>query len=132
MRILDKIIKVLERKGFTDTVDVDTAVSLCEYGIARNPKTGLVIYAFQKENGTFAFDWTRADIDDVKEALSEMREGFWSFIGSSLENELSGLNNDYLSSIIMSMNNWNGYFQQSCTWDMNAKDVLAFIMSKDD
>lgn len=104
-------------KGFTDTVDVDLDISLLEYGIARNPKTSETVFSrnTHKEPETIKDADLFCDIitlDDVKEALNDQEKGFFDFIGSDLKTELQFLDNSFLSHLIQSLNQYNGWFNQ--------------------
>ena len=129
MTTKESLLKALEDKGYTDGVDVDTETSLYEYGIIRNPETNDVLFChdFTHEGGRIIFDWSTIGTDDVKEALQDAGEGFFSFIGSDLETELNNLSNDYLANIIHSIGQYDGYFSQSCQWDMDETDALNRI-----
>lgn len=119
MKMKKVLIKVLEENNYIDGSDIDLNISLFEYGSIRNPKTGDVLYYFNRH-----FDWTTVTIDDVIEALNELNGGFFDFIGSTKEDELLNLDNDHLIFIINSLNTYNGYFQQSCNWDLTIEDAI--------
>ena len=105
-------------KLYTDRVDVDTQISLYEYGIIRNPKTGRTILCHNSydlnitfpEDGPFKPDLTVEYfyIEDVEEALNDCPDGFFSFIGSDLQTELSMLDNDNLAHTIQSLMQYGG------------------------
>ena len=107
----------------TDTVDASIEISLHEYGLARNPKTHETVFCVnpssEYENGDvfqdmtvweFKYRYDEISLDDVIEALHDAGPGYFSFIGSDLETELSELDNDFLSHHIMSLNMYNGHF----------------------
>jgi hypothetical protein len=110
--------------NFTDKVDVTTTISLYEYGIIRNPKTDKCIICINTHE--LEANWGQLDADsikpiiridhisleDVKEGLEEMKQGYFDFIGSTKKEELHALDNEYLSHHITSMNQYNGYFDQ--------------------
>lgn len=120
----ERIIELLDAKGYTDKVDVSTEISFFEYGIIRNPKTGHVIYSMEDEDGNRYYDYTFVDMDEVEEDLKEIDDGFFDFIGSDLNTVLTGLDNNYLTDIIRSMNDYNGMYQQSCTFREKISDLL--------
>ena len=108
----------LDKAGYTDTVDVSPEISLGDYGLMRNPRTGRVQYALpcDDKQTTFVLDWTIVDLDDAKEFLENAPDGFFSFVGLSKEDYTANLDEQYLSGLIQDANMYNGYFQQSCTW----------------
>jgi hypothetical protein len=101
---------------FTDKVDVDGKISLYEYGVIRNPKTNKTVICLNAVNDYFyegivpKVKVTYISYDDVSEALEEVDDEFYAFIGSTKEIEYNELNNDYLTGIILALNMWNGYF----------------------
>ena len=117
MNLLDQ----LEEKGYKDRVDVSMDISLFEYGIIRNPKTERVIYY---HDSVKRYDWTSISVSDVKEALEEVGEGFYSFIGSNKEDEMKNLDNDNLTTIIMSLNQYSGYFNDTCNYNYKLINLI--------
>lgn len=107
---------------YTDKMDVDKDISLYEYGIIRNPKTDKCKVCVNTHELDVNFgDVTKDSIkpkievywisfDDVKEALQEADDGYFNFIGSTRENELKYLDNNYLTGTIHSMEMYNGWF----------------------
>ena len=132
MDTTEKLINALEEKGYTDGVDVDTETSLYEYGIIRNPKTDDVLYCFPTEQTGLenVFDWSTINYQDVLEALEEMPCGYFDFVGSTLDDEKKYISPEYLTGVISSINSYNGYFQQSCKWDMTEEQALERIASQ--
>ena len=121
--------ELLDNKGFSDRVDVSADTSLMEYGIMRNPETGLTIYALGLDCETEkpCLDWTFVEIDDVREVLTELESGFFSYIGSDRETELKNLNNEYLTGIVDSINSYNGWFRDSLNFMHNIDDITKVI-----
>ena len=100
--------------GYTDRVDVTFIVSLFEYGIVRNPKNDKTIIGVKIDDaGNFTnFKWTYISLADIKEYLQEhAKDGYYSFIGSDKETELSNLSNDNLAIHIQSINSYDGWFR---------------------
>jgi hypothetical protein len=105
---------------YTDRVDVNWEISLYEYGLIRNPRTNKTIYCLN----TYDLDasWgkdlktephlvsTFISLQDVKEALENLDNGFFSFIGETKENVISNITNEYLTSYIQSIDAYNGSF----------------------
>lgn len=107
---------------FTDKMDASTEISLYEYKIIRNPKTNKCVIC----TNTYELDCSFGDIlnrvkpkirveyitfDDVKEALEEVNEGYFNFIGSKHREELKNLDNEFLTLHIFSLDQWDGRFQ---------------------
>jgi len=104
-------------KAYTDRVDVTLDISLHEYGIVRNPKTNRTIFCtnpsddpFNKVPYEYLIDFI--DMDTVIEALQEVEQGCFDFIGSDRQAEIDQLDNNYLTHHIMSLNQYCGYFDQ--------------------
>jgi hypothetical protein len=112
----EEIARQLDQAGFTDKMDVSTMISLFEYGIVRNPKTSQTImtttdYREGLDPNTYRFSKDIITLKDVKDALNEAGKGFYDFLGSTKEKEMANLDNDNLSGLIFSLNQWNGYFR---------------------
>ena len=101
-------------KLYTDKVDVNTQISLYEYGIIRNPKNGRTIFVVNTnelnqtfpEDGPFKprFVVTYISLEDVVEALTEIENGFFDFIGADNRHEyIMGLDKDNLAHEIQSL-----------------------------
>ena len=111
-------------KQLTDRVDVTFEISLYEYGIARDPSDGYVVYTYPKQETSldsddpkdFHWDYTIVSLEDVIEALLEIEDGYFDFVGMTKVEILASLDNKFLAHEISSINQYNGYFQQSCTW----------------
>jgi len=103
---------------YTDKTDTTTAIALFEYGQLRRPDTGKTIFCLNpneehtKDNKPIIATITIL-LNDVKEALNEVDDGYFSFIGSERDTELDSLDNDYLTGHIRSLNMWNGCFINS-------------------
>ncbi len=110
-----------EMDKYTDRTDVNGNISLYEQGFIRNPKTGetlccLNTYMTDKDIS----DWHKAreynvqsqyiTFEEVKEVLEDIKTGYFDFIGSTREVELSNLDNEYLTSHIMSINMYDCTF----------------------
>lgn len=104
---------------YTDRVDETIEISLIEYGILRNPETTECLFWINDTyNGGLPNDDHKiilksndVSIEDVREYLTEDAEdGFFRFIGSSLEKELERLDNNNLAHIIQSINQYDGWF----------------------
>ena len=106
----------LDHAGFTDKMDASTIISLFEYGIVRNPETSQTLMAMADyreglEPNNFRFSSDVITMKDVQDALNEAGKGFYDFLGSTKEKEMANLDNDNLSGLIFSLNQWNGYFR---------------------
>lgn len=103
-------------RGYTDRVDVTFDISLHEYGLIRNPKTTETIFCINPTNDfpddDYEYEYTSnpISVEDVRDALQEAGDGYFSFVGSDLETELTNLSNEWLTTHIMSLNMYNGAF----------------------
>jgi len=101
---------------YLDRPDASIEISLCEYGFLRNPSTDHCIFCantmceFTEDNKEMDIHTTYISFQDVLEALEEADRGYYSFIGSDKQTEVSYLSNSNLSNTITSMNCWNGKF----------------------
>jgi len=123
----EKLIELLEDKGYTDGTDVDTETALLEYGLIRNPKDDHVIYALVVGEEVKGFDTGWVSLNDVKEYLEEAEEGFYSFIGGSKEGELEYLSNEHLSTIISDINGYDGWFSGELTYREDIDDIIETL-----
>lgn len=129
---LCELVEYLTNKGFTDMSDASAEISFLEYGMLRNPETNRVIYCKPVDDvyENIVLDWSIVDLDDVKEYLEDIATtGFYSFIGSDRKVELDRLNRDYLSGIIEVINQYDGYFSQSCIWSYDIKAIKSVVES---
>lgn len=118
-----QIAERLVKKGFTDGIDGSPEITLYEYGIIRRPSDGLTIFGFPSDDDHIddydKFDCTNISLEDVKEALEDTSDGFWSSIGNNKDEYINNLNNNYLSDAIFSLNQYNGYFSDSMNYEFN-------------
>lgn len=117
---------------YTDRVDVSFEISLGDYGIVRNPKTDEVIYgsAANDEGGYGAFDTTYISLEDVREVLEDIEDGFFDYIDSNRETELNNLDNNNLASIIYSINSYGDYFNMGVYEVDNTEEPILYLESK--
>lgn len=108
---------------FTDRMDINSKISLYEYQIIRNPKTNKCVIC----TNTHELDSSFGDLieesikpkvrveyitlNDVKKALEETDDGYYSYSGQSKIDVLNKLSNEDLTYYIFSLNQYNGYFQ---------------------
>jgi len=103
---------------YTDTVDANSIISLYEYGILRNPVTGKCLRCLNASGGEHTKENKPVirtqviTVDDVKECLEEISDGFFEFVGTPRKKYLAQLDEDYLASSIMAIDQWNSYFIQ--------------------
>ena len=100
---------------FTDKVDVDEKISLYEYGVIRDPLTGKTILCTNTSD--YLWDGNKPKIQvqyidfiDVLEALQEVDDHYFDYIGSTRENEINDLHGRYLADHIAALNNWGSIF----------------------
>jgi len=98
---------------FSDRVDVNTVISLYDYGLIRNPKTDKTIVCInsgeehtKKNPPKIKVTWI--DLETVKEHLEDISEGFFDFIGSDRQTEIDALDYCSLTHIISSLDSYNG------------------------
>lgn len=109
----------MRKEKFSDRTDASYEVALFEYGLIRNPKTNKVIYCVNvvEDYGNIRFKpiirTTHISLEDVQDCLAEMPDCFFSFIGSDRQTEVDKLDNEYLSYLISSADQYNGYFIDS-------------------
>ena len=110
--------EILENSAvYSDATDC-FIVSLFEQGLVRNPANDFCLVVLSTEDiGTkevYTVGWTYISKIDVIDAL-ELRvfDDLWSFIGYTKEKELAKLDNEYLTGIISTLNDYNGYFLDS-------------------
>jgi len=106
----------MKSNKYSDRMDVSTTISLYEYGLIRNPKTDRVIYCVNhsiehtKENPPI-IKTTFISSQDVLSALEDIPEGYFDFIGSTREKEISELDSSCLSYHIFSIEQYLGWFE---------------------
>jgi len=103
--------------GYDDRIDINSEVSLFEYGIIRQSKTGKTLLWHKtldhekiEESGYITLEYISEQ--DVRDALKNIDKGYYDFIGSDRGKILSEINNDpgQLADIIHSISQWNGGF----------------------
>lgn len=106
----------INEKYYTDSIDVNKDISLYEYGILRNPKTNKTVIGLQTDDAGMyiIFAWNYISMDDIKNYLADAEEGFYNYIGSNKETEINRLDNENLSHIIHSINQYDGWFKPTC------------------
>jgi len=124
---VNALARYLSKHGYTDGVDVNPEISLTEYGILRNPQTGYVVYAREVGSGGYCLDWSRVNLDNVRQELTDMTGGFFSFIGEEKAAAIARLDNAYLANDISSMNDYNDLFDQSCNWDATIETIKSQV-----
>lgn len=100
---------------YTDRTDVTFEIALHECGIVRNPDNDDTMFCINVTDGhdpEYDYKYSHQDIslEDVKEALEEAPNGYFSFIGSDRDTEINGLDNKFLALHIFSLNQWAGVF----------------------
>jgi hypothetical protein len=101
----------------TDKVDVDEKISLYEYGVIRNPKTGKTVLCTNTNDYLYEGAKPKVKVmyislDDVFEKLNEVDIGFYSWIGSSKIQVMLSIAYNNLAIYINMLNNWNGSFYE--------------------
>jgi hypothetical protein len=103
--------------AYTDTVDADLTISLFEYTVIRNPKTNeclfCSLYTNEEPDDDQLVNLKSIDVslEDVRNYLiDESSKGYFSYIGSDLKTELERLDNNHLALSILSIDQWDGWF----------------------
>jgi hypothetical protein len=103
-------------KYYTDRMDVNEDTSLHEYGLIRNPRTDRTIFCtnptgnYPEKSYRYKYVIDFISLNDVIDALEEVSEGYFDFIGSDRKTELENLDNDCLTHTVHSLNQYNGNF----------------------
>jgi len=106
----------LNENIYTDTMDVNFNISLHEYGIVRNPTTGDTVFClnpsdnYEMDEQEYNYNSNTISFDDVKDAINEASDGYFSYIGCEKHEAIERLNNNFLTSDIFSLNQYNGHF----------------------
>ena len=103
--------------SYDDRIDASPEISLFEYHILRESKTGKTLFwkqtlKHEKIEKSGYVSITHITLGDVISALKEMDIAFFKFIDSTYEKELKRLEESpfNLSNIIYSINQYNGWF----------------------
>lgn len=133
----EQLVELLEEEGFTDGLDASTEISLFDYGEIRRPSDNLVIYCrawlgtddWDKEE--FRFDWSEVTEEEVRDYVEhDAREGFFEFVSITRESYLRSILNDRLSDDIHIINQYDGYFSETLTWDYTLAEITQFIKNR--
>jgi len=105
----------LKEEDFTDRTDATFEIALYEYGLVRNPKTGETAFCINttddfKEDYEYEIVTMEISAREIQEALEEISDGYFDFIGSDRKTELKNIDNEYLTHHIRAMNMYNGWF----------------------
>jgi len=105
---------------YTDRVDVSIEISLLDYGIIRNPQSEDTIFCLTTDGEYMPNDTDNLKSIELKhisiskeqviDELTESESGFFSYIGSDRATELNNLDNNNLTPIIFSLNQYSGNF----------------------
>lgn len=104
------------QEKFSDRMDASYQISLYEYGLIRNPKTDKVIYCLNVVDDVGCMKikpiikTMQISFEEVQECLADMPDCYFQFIGSDRQTEVAKLDNEYLTHIISSADQYNGYF----------------------
>lgn len=103
----------LNEEEYTDRVDVDFDISLYEYGVVRNPQNDQTLIGIKPSNDGLYTDYavTYISLDDIKEVIENMEDGFFNYIDQPKEEILEILNNDHIAPYIQYVDSYNGYFR---------------------
>lgn len=96
---------------FTDKVDVNTVISLHEYGVIRDPETEqtvMMVHNMARDRMVAYSDYISDR--DVFDAIMDAPPGFFDYMGQSKEDMLEEVDNCHLAHFIMSLNSYCGEF----------------------
>ena len=130
-----EVAEALEKVGFTDGTDVDIATSLFEYGILRNPQTDLTIFGVPSDDGPddfthSKFGYNYVSVEDVRETLMDVDDGFYTSIGVGRDEMLRNLGNGHVASAIYDIDAYDGSFNDSTSYDMGMDDLVSFVSKR--
>lgn len=122
---VDYLISILEKLGFIG-IDASLEESLIAYGMIYRHSDGYTIFCINPDSpddiDSYRFDWNYISIDDVKDALEHMKEGFFSFIDESKAD--IEVNQDTIISLISSINPWNSWFTGNFMFTDTIDDMI--------
>lgn len=109
----------LNLESYDDRIDVNPEISLFEYGLLRQSKTGKTLFWYSDElskqtkiekSGYIVIK--HISEEEVRTAITDTEENAFKFFGSSKEVLLEELSKhpNLLAHIINDFNSWNGYF----------------------
>lgn len=116
-------------ESFTDRSDCSAEISLFEQGMIRNTETGLTLLCIPDydDDDNSIINYTYIELSEIKEALEEIEEGFFDFIGSTRQAEIDRLNNDYLVGIAESINAYNGLYSDIWSYPKDTETKKHFM-----
>ena len=103
--------------SYDDRMDTSPEISLFEYHIIRQSKTGKTLFWHPtlenekiEKSGYTSISYVHKQ--DIKDALDKISEEFYNFIGSNEDKIITEIENypEKLANIIHSINQWNGWF----------------------
>lgn len=129
MDIIEDLASYLDDKGFIGS-DVSADVSLGDYGFLWNPETNKAIstlpgYYWEDEDPKFHID--HITVDQVREALQEIEDGFFDFIGSNRENELDNLDKNNVPYYVESIEQYSGLFRLKERFPYTADEIKSKV-----
>jgi len=95
----ERLIELLEEKNFKG-MDASIEESLFCYGIVRREKDGFTILCIGDESAPYKFGVTTIEVNDIKEAIKEMKNGFFEWVGSTADEYINQFNNDVKSNLV--------------------------------
>lgn len=116
----EHLAQLLEEAGYSG-IDASTEESLYEYGLLYNAKTNETVFYRDDE-----FFQTTIDIADIKSAIEELKDGFYSFMGMTKDEYLSSFNSNslVLVQVVYDIDAYNGRFSQDIPASCNIDDMI--------
>ena len=131
--ILEKV-DDLNEDEFSDRVDVNFDISLYEYGVVRNPENDMTLIGTKPTDEGVYSDYavTYISLDDVKEVIADMEDGFFEFIDQPKEEILQILTNEHLAPYIQYVDAYNGYWNAQFNLREDKQDALNRLQQEYD
>jgi len=130
------LIGLLEKLGYCG-IDASIEESLYFYGMVIkydiDERYLNTIICNQDENN-FLFDFTDISKDDVREAIDDMKDGFFSYVGLSKEEYIKQFNShDSYIIFAYDIQQYNGYiFDECCCYyqELTEKEIVKVLISR--
>lgn len=120
----EHLAELLEALGFLGT-DESIECSLYEYRFVYRERDSLLVIF----DGVSRYDMVHVSKDDISEAIKEMDDGFYSFIGvSKAEYSLSPVS---LEMQISEIRNYKDLLTECCVYSMSIDDVINQFAAKE-
>lgn len=128
---IEKLIELLEEKNFIGT-DISLEESLLYYGMVVRKIDGFTILCTADNDRTYLFGVTTISTNDIKNAIEEMEEGFYNFIGIPKEQYINDLkidikNNNDLAVFIQDIRQYNDRLTYDIYYTLTADELINIL-----